>query len=680
MRLSTAISFLCGLLAVSFHVTASARITRIAIDRVESPAFEGRSFGSAGQYEKLVGRAIGEVDPEHPLNRGVVNLDRAPRNARGMVEYEVDVYILKPVDMTKGNGTLLHDVLNRGNKRLFAVFHVGGNIGNEPKTAADAGDGFLLGLGYTLVMSGWQGDVPKSRDRLTTRFPVAVDRDGKPLTQVIAAEYVFTKPAFSIGIGHDRGTELLPYRVTARGMESATLSRRAGPHAQAEIIARDAWSFARCPDGKQAIASDSHVCLPAGFSTNLIYDLVYEAQDARVMGLGFAATRDVVSFLRFDQSAGNPLLGQQPGALARNSLHHAIGFGRSQSGRFLRDFVYQGFNVDEDGRKVFDGTISLTAGSRKTSINTAFAFPGRFSTPLEGHFAPGDQFPFSYDVTTDPVSGRTDGILRRCREQNACPNMMQWDSATEAWVARSSLVVTDPLGKQDIPLPDNVRLYYFAGTQHVPAAKPAAGICQMVTNPNPYKEPARALLTAMQDWIARGTVPPASRYPTLRNATLTRAMPQASFGFPEIPGVRYTGRVNDLFVNDYSAIPTRHVSGKQYTVLVPKVDADGNETDGIRSVTLRAPLGTYTGWNLRRDGFLENESCYLSGGFIPFAHSRAERGADPRPSLEERYGTHAAYVAKVEAAAREVRQEGFLLREDAERLVEEARALKFGLK
>jgi hypothetical protein len=328
---------------------------------------------------------------------------------------------------------------------------------------------------------------------------------------------------------------------------------------------------------------------------------------------------------------------------------------------------------------VFDGTISLTAGSRKTSINSAFAFPGRFSTPLEGHFAPGDQFPFTYEVTTDPVSGKTDGILRRCREQGGCPKMMQWDSATEAWVARSSLVVTDPLGKADVPVPDNVRLYYFAGTQHVPAAKPAKGICQMVTNPNPYKEPARALLVAME-WIARGAQPPASRYPTLRNATLARPTPQASFGFPEIPGVRYTGLVNDLFVNDYSAIPTRHVPGKQYTVLVPKVDTDGNEADGIRSVTLRVPLGTYTGWNLRRAGFLENESCYLSGGFIPFARTRAERGADPRASLEERYATHAAYVTQVETAAKELQKEGFLLPHDAQRLIADARALDLGLK
>lgn len=654
-------------------------ITRVVIDRVESPAFDGRAFGAAGPYEKLVGRAFGEVDPAHAANREIVNLDRAPRNVRGNVEYEVDLYILKPVDMARGNGTLLFDVVNRGNKRLFAVFHVGGNIGNDPKTAGDAGDGFLLERGYTLVMSGWQGDVPRSRERLSARFPIAVDGRGQPLTQRISAEYVLTKPAFSIGIGYDRGTELLPYRVTAGGMQSAVLSRRSAPHAQAEVIPRGEWSFARCPDGKEAVPSDAHLCLPAGLSTNLIYDLVYEAQDARVMGLGFAATRDLVSFLRFDTGADNPLLRQAP-ATQQPPLRHTIGFGRSQSGRFLRDFVHQGFNVDEDGRMVFDGTISLTAGSRKTSINTAFAFPGRFSTPLEGHFAPGDQFPFTYEVTTDPVSGRTDGILRRCREQGACPRMMQWDSATEAWVARSSLVVTDPLGQADVPIPENVRLYYFAGTQHVPATKPATGICQMVTNPNPYKEPARALLTAMQDWIARGTPPPASRYPTLRNATLTRALPQAALGFPEIPGVRYTGRVNDLFVNDYSAIPTRHVSGKQYPVLVPKVDADGNETDGIRSVTLRAPLGTYTGWNLRRAGFLENESCYLSGGFIPFARTRAERGADPRPSLEERYATHAAYVAQVEAAAKALVKEGLLLPHDAQRVIAEARALDLGLK
>lgn len=678
MRAVSTRAFACGVLTALFCVEASARITGIVIDRVESPAFEGRAFGAVGQYEKLVGRATGEVDPAHPLNRTIVNLDRAGRNARGMVEYEVDLYILKPVDPTKANGTLLYDVLNRGGKRLFAVFHVGDHGGNEPKTAADAGDGFLLDRGYTLVMSGWQGDLPKSATEMSARFPIAMS-GARPVSQVISSEYVFTKPAFSIGVGFDNGRDLLPYRATPWGAETAVLSRRAGTHAPPEVIPRNEWSFARCPDGRNPLPSDAHICLPTGFSTNSIYDLVYEAQDARVMGLAFAATRDVVSYLRHDASLANPVMRNAPGATGTNPLRRAVGFGRSQSGRFLRDFVYQGFNLDEANRKVFDGTISLTPGSRLTNVNTAFSFPGRFSTPLEGHYAQGDQFPFTYEVITDPVSGRTDGVLRRCREQGSCPKMMHWDSATEAWVARSSLVVTDPLGTRDVPIPENVRVYYFAGTQHVPAAKPERRICQQLTNPNPYKEAARALLLAMHEWTVRDALPPPSRYPGVRDGELMRPMPQQALGFPAIPGVRYTGRVNDLFLNDYSVTPPRHFTGKEYTVLVPRVDADGNELGGIRSVALRVPLGTHMGWNSRSEGFMENESCYLNGGFVPFARNRAERADDPRASLEERYGTRQTYVARIEAAARELQREGFLLPEDAKRLTAQARARDPGL-
>jgi hypothetical protein len=354
-------------------------------------------------------------------------------------------------------------------------------------------------------------------------------------------------------------------------------------------------------------------------------------------------------------------------------------FGRSQSGRFAKDFVYQGFNQDEAKRIVFDGSIELTSGGRLTNVNGEFSLPGRFSTALVGHFTPGDQFPFTYETLTDPVSGRTDGLLARCRAQNACPKIMHWDSGTEPWGARASLVRTDPLGKTDVPIPDNVRLYYFAGTQHVPAVRSAdAAICQNPTNPNPYKEAARALLVAMNEWVTSGKPPPASRYPSLADRTLVRPLPQREFGFPEIPRVRYTGEVNHLFINDETVLPPRHVAGKQYAVLVPKVDRDGNEVAGVRSVTLQVPLGTYTGWNLRNKGFMEDRSCYLQGSFIPFARWKGDRGNDPRATLEERYGSKANYERLVAAAAQRLQQERFLLAEDAQRLVREAGELYLG--
>jgi hypothetical protein len=307
-----------------------------------------------------------------------------------------------------------------------------------------------------------------------------------------------------------------------------------------------------------------------------------------------------------------------------------------------------------------------------------FSMPGRFSTALVGHYTGGDQFPFTYETLRDPVTGRTDGWLRKCREQGACPRIMHWDSATEAWGARASLVATDPLGINDTTIPDNVRVYYFAGTQHVPATAASTRICQNLTNPNPYKEGMRALLVAMQDWITIGKPPPVSRKPNLADGTLVRPLPQTEVGFPQIPGRRYTGEANHLFVNDESVQPPRHVQNKDYVVYVPRVDRDGNEIGGLRSVTLQVPLGTYMGWNLRGKGYMEDRSCYLNGSFIPFARTKAERGDDPRVSLEERYGSKDRYVQLVQAAAKRMQQEGLLLPEDAERLVNEARAQDLG--
>lgn len=649
---------------------AEARITRIEITRVESPTFEGRSFGDVGQYDKLVGVAFGEVDPAHPLNAGIVNLDRAPRNARGMVEYDADVHILKPIDMRRGNRTLFYTVVNRGNAGL--TFHIGAGGGNDATTAAHAGDGFMLERGYTLVKNGWQGDILPGSARMTARFPIATNPDGTPIRKVITAEFVRGTPTFTTPIGE---ANTAPYLPVEESMAGATLYRRAGPHAPRGVIPRDQWSFARCPDGVTMTPSQTDVCLPAGFSTNFIYELVYEMRDPIVMGLGFAATRDVISFLRYDRSAANPLVERNPGGRLKNPIRHALGFGSSQSGRYLKDLIYQGFNQDESGRIVFDGAVPHISGSRKTWTNFEFAFPGRFSrSPVENHYAPGDQFPFAYGMLTDPISGKTDGVLRRCRESGACPKLMHWDSSTEAWAARASLVVTDPLGMTDVSIPGDVRIYLFSSTQHGPAGTPSRGICQQLSNPNQYREIQRALLDGLHAWVTDDRKPPKSRVPRLHDGTLTPSLPQAAMGFPAIPDVRYTGGFNDLFINDVNAQPPVHIPGTEYTVLVPRVDEDGNDIGGVRSVTTQAPLGTYTGWNLRRAGFIEDESCGLTGSYIPFATTKAERlsAGDPRLSLEERYGTHAGYVKAVERAAKRLVHEGFLLEEDADRLIQEA--------
>ena len=489
--------------ATALARTGLSHITRLVIDKAE-PAFEGRSFGAVGTYEKIVGRAFGVADPADPVDSGIVNLARAPKNAQGLVEYDVDFYVLKPVNMDKGNRSLFYDVVNRGNKNLHTTFNVGAAGGNNPTKAADAGDGLLMEQGYTLVWSGWQGDVLTGNDRLTARFPVATNGDGSQIRKKIWTEFVFDQPLFTVPVSWDRGPDVKPYPAVESAMAGASLSRRFGTDGESQTIPRDQWSFDKCADGKAKTPSNVDVCYPAGFSTDFVYDLVYEARDPIVMGLGFAATRDLMSFLRFETSDANPLVTKGSG---KSPIQWSLGFGSSQSGRFLKDLIYQGFNQDGKGRKVFDGAIPHISGSRKTYTNYEFAMPGRFSTQLEGHHYPGDQFPFTYATLTDPVTGKTDGVLARCTAQNACPKIMHWDSGLEFWSARSSLVATDPRGERYAPTPDNVRLYLFSSTQHGPAATPAKGICQQLSNPLQYRETQRALMTALFAWVTKETPP-----------------------------------------------------------------------------------------------------------------------------------------------------------------------------
>jgi hypothetical protein len=653
--------FLLFILAL-FPTFSFAEMTKIVIEKRE-PFAGGHEFGVTGAYEKIVGKAYGEIAPEKQHNRSIVNLRRAPLNERGRVDYSMDVFILKPVDMKRGNQTIFYDVVNRGNQALRINF--GAERSNDPTTLAHAGDGFMMRHGYSLVASGWQGDVLPRGERLTANFPVAKNSDGTPIRRVITTEFVFQKPAFSVPLSFDRESlDVKPYPAVEQSMSKARLYRRGGTHAPRELIPNEQWSFDRCPDGKAKTPSNTDVCFVAGFSPNYIYELTYEARDPVVMGMGFAATRDLISFLRYNTTA-NPLLDKDS-----KPPQWAIGFGSSQSGRFLKDLIYHGFNQDESGRIVFDGAIPHISASRRTFTNYEFAMPGRFSTAMEGHFTPGDEFPFTYETLTDPITKKTDGWLLRCRQQKTCPKIMHWDSGTESWQGRNSLVVGDRLGKKDVPIPDNVRLYYFASTQHGPAEKPARSICQQLSNPLSYQETQRALLVALHAWVTQGVPPPASRFPKISDGTFVS--PQQSIqGFPNIPGARYVGKPNDLALNEHSSQPANHVKGKEYRVLVPKVDKDGNEIAGIRAVGLQVPLGTHAGWNLRAKGFVEDELCYLNGQFIPFPKTKEERekSGDPRLSIEERYKDQADYVERVSHAARSLMSERFLLPEDAERII-----------
>lgn len=673
-------AFVFCIAAVLTARVADARITRIEITRIESPTFAGATFGSAGQYDKLIGRAFGEVDPRDPQNAVIQDIELAPRNARGMVEYSTDVYLLRPHDLARGNATLLYDVANRGNKVVLSLINNGAVGGNDPTSA---GDGFLQAAGYTIVWSGWQADVAPGNNRMTLTVPVARHRNGAEITGRVRGEYIVSAPASTQNLSSGFFTALthLSYETMSLDSSSATLTKRVKETDVRVPIPSTDWAFADCTSIPfPGTPSTTQICLKDGFSPNFIYELLYTAKNPTVLGLGFAATRDLVAFLRHaerdDAGNANPLA---------HEIRTAIVHGTSQSGRYVRTFLMLGFNRDERGRMVFDG-MNPHLASLLVPLNVRFGQPGRGYGQHEDHLYPAAEPPFTYLKVTDSIAHERHGILDECRRTRTCPKVIQTVSSTEYWQGRMSLDTTDARGRFDIPEPPNVRFFHFAGTQHVPAAVPAAGICQQLSNPNPYREGLRALLTALREWIVNGTEPPASRISRLYTGTLVRS-DAASIGWPNLPGVKYSGLLNELTlldfgphfdVDDETGIveePPR-VTRAEYTVLVPKVDADGNEIAGLRSVALQAPVGTYTGWNLRRAGFAEDEVCGLTGSFIPFARTKTERDAigDPRPSLEERYGTHEGYVAAVRAAANRLVADRLLLPADADQLVTQAAA------
>jgi hypothetical protein len=684
---------------------ADARITRITL--VESPAFGGASFGAVGPFRKLVGVAEGEVDPSHPLNAIIQDIELAPRNERGMVTYSTDVYIIKPMDMTRGNRMLFYNVVNRGNKGGLGTFNIGVVGGNEPTSA---GDGFLQHMGYTLIWSGWQADVLPGGNRMTMQVPTARNPDGTSITGIVRQELIVGAPAVSISINTSRFTSSANHSTYPTASTNnmvpfpdgflPTLTVRTFPGDPRVPIPNTNWSFASCLPGGPVTPSATQLCFPAGFQPGKIYELIYRARDPIVMGLGYAAMRDLHAFFkherRDDFGTRNPLWLEGERALAVFS-------GSSQSGRNMRTFIHLGFNEDEAGRIVFEGAFPHIGGGR-AQFNSRFSHAGRAWGHVFDADYPAYEFPFSYMPTHDPLTGQTNGILKRCLKTNTCPKIFHVATALEVWEGRQSLGLTDPLGRHDLGEPGFVRTFIMVSTQHgsaTPTTMPPSlggpfGECYQQTNPNPQRETMRALWKAFTDWVKDGVQPPPSAVPRLRDGTL---VPPAKVNFPSIPANNYEGisrpavtflaLANPLRVRnrgplfngeDESGIitiePPQVVGTRQYTILVPQVDADGNDLGGVRSATLQAPLGTYTGWNLGRADRWPNHLCSLQGSFIPFAETRAERMlvGDPRPSLEERYGSDDGYVAAVRAATQRLVGQRLLLPEDAVRLISEAEA------
>jgi hypothetical protein len=635
------------LLSSALAAPALAQVTRFEVTE-DVPAFAGRAFGDVGQYRRITARATIALDPADPRNAVIVDLDQAPRNAQGRVEAVADVVILRPADPSRGSGTLLADVPNRGRKLAPQLFDDVAQPGaNNAQVAEDAGIGFTHGRGFTMVWVGWQGDIPSEPGQLALQVPVL-----RGVTGPVREEFVFDH---------------------RRSPATVTLAYDIADPASLAVTVRQAWPDARQqPQGLAVRALDARrieIARPAqGFDAGALYEVTYTGRDPGVYGMGFAATRDVVSFLRRDGSAANPLA-----VNGRSTVHRAIGFGVSQSGRYLRDFLHLGMNEDTAGRVVFEGLMPHVAGARRMATNVRFGQPGRNARHPQDPAWQLDTFPFTYAVMDDPLSGRRDGLLLRCALTGTCPRIMHTDSEHEWWASRASLVVTDLQGNH-IDLPANVRAYMMAGTTHF---EPPGGRTRRIeaaalpTNPLHAGPPMRALLAAMEAWVAEGVEPPASRVPMRAHGT---AVPAAGAVPGNIPGLPYAGLYGPAAHSDHSVLPPRVIG--EYPVFVPRADSDGMSLAGIRAVQLLAPRATYTGWNPRAEGFGPAVVYPLQGALIPFAATREARLAanDPRPSIAERYADDAAYVAAVRAAAERSVAERLLLPADAEALVARAQA------
>ncbi|OLC12910.1 MAG: hypothetical protein AUH29_14685 [Candidatus Rokubacteria bacterium 13_1_40CM_69_27] len=679
-RGSASLLLLLSLLVLAAPV-AEARVVRFVVE--QQRAFAGSmSFGDVGPYERLDGTAYMEVDPRDPLNTVIVNLDKAPRNARGMVEFSSPFFILKPVDIARGNHKIFYTINNRGNKISIGRFNFA-QESNDPLTVADAGDGFLMRLGYTIVDTGWQGDVAPGGARIFPTLPVATQPDGSPIVAAVRIEYSDrTIPqAGTFTLTLEGSTAFRSYETADTNTAHATLTVRDSVNGPKVPIASNRWAFGSCPGGPATLVPNTtHICLFDGFRADKLYELIYPAKNPMVMGLGYAVTRDVGSFLRNQtrDDVGNP----NPLSLtpAHVGIRRSYSLGVSSTGMYQRDWLYLGFNEDEAHRKVFDVVWASTPGTHRLFANVEFADPNTYSRQDDRHdFLSTSYPPVTFGVRTDPISGIHDGILKRPATD---PLVVQTVTEIEWWQFRASLDAADGLG-HPIVAPDNVRLYLMSGFEHgsgLPSAFPGPrGMCQNLTNPQYHGPTFRAVLTILDAWADEGTAPPKSNYPRVENKTLV-SLDEAREAFPAIAGVNFPTVLNELQLLNFgpefdseggrlTLLPP--VLGPRYAVLVPKPDEDGQDIAGIRPMEIRVPLGTHTGWNVRAPGFRAPNLCGLSGSYIPFATTKAERLAsgDPRKSLEERYKDHDGYVRAVEHAAKKLMHEGFLIEEDADRFI-----------
>ena len=641
------------------------------------PLAQGQPFGEVGPYVQIDGTAHFAVDPLDPANDLITDLKLAARDEAGLVRFSADFRILQPEDPSLGNHRVFFDVLNRGRGTALRNFNDAPDV--APDQPLDAGNGFLMRQGYTVVWCGWQHDAPDAPGIMRLNAPGALAPDGSPVSGRLVVTF---QPNALVHEQFLSDRNHRPYPAADLNDPDACLTVQDHEDAPETVIPREKWSFARMVDG-QLTPDPAYAYMAGGFEAGKVYQVIYRTVGAPIVGLGLAVTRDLASFLRNGSPAdGNPCAGD---------IQHVYTFGSSQSGRFLRDLLHLGMNIDESGRDVFDGLIPHVAGGKKGEFNQRFAQPSS-----QASRSPNNMFPFSDVSQTDPETGNTDGVLARLAGGGRLPKIMYTYTSSEYWGGGGSMVHIDVAGKADLDIPEDVRVYVFGSSQH-PLGTPNlrdfdpvnGNRGQQPFNCTDYRPLLRAALVNLDRWVTSGAAPPASSYPRFGDGTAVGPGEVAST-FARIPGVNFPNplrrfrRLDFGFENGVAGkIPAEF--GAPFPNLVSAVDADGNETTGIRMPTIQVPLATHTGWNLRHAEIGGEGQILSSGGAtggtligssIPFAATRPQREAtgDPRLSIEERYSSRDEYLARVGAVTREMVAQGYILEEDIGRIAEYASA------
>jgi hypothetical protein len=610
--------------------TASAEVTRIDVQRRDD----------AGTHERVIARVYFAIDPALPANRGIADLDRAPRNANGKIEFSSDLLFFRPKDARKARGAVFLEVVNRGRDQSLAIMSGAQQRDLSPE-AWNLGDGFLLEQGFTVAFLGWQFDVRPSQG-LTFSAPVA------PVEGLVRTSQIEVAGSGSVDIP-------LTYCASESARASATLTFRARMDETPRPLPRESW---------QVAGDGCSVRLMSGVGTG-VYEVVYQSKGSPVAGLGLAAIRDFASYLKHGPEGAT--LREMPAALQR-----VIGYGYSQSGRFLREFVRDGFNADERGRTAFDGLMISSAGAGGGSFNHRFAMPGQAGNSVLSILRPVDLPPF-----TD------DGLLAKSRTSKVTPKIFYTFSSTEYWARAGSLTHTTEQGSADAPLAATSRLYFLAGTPHSSGGLPltkSRDQYRHFVNFAQQRWVTRALLIDLDAWVRNESEPPASQYPMMSKGEL---VPLADVRFPKVPSFPFTTYMPRVWRMDYGPQyeATRVISieppriGEPFRVLVPQVNADGNDVAGIRLPELAVPLGTYAGWNITIPQL--SDLGYLSGlvgGFEPFARTKAQRDAsgDSRLSIAERYTGRPDYLDKVKRAADDLVRQRFMRADDVAAVLQAA--------